>query len=61
MRPIREEQKFVIGLGNPGDGLCPDWNKFSAELLTAEPLENRKIKQDNLFLSVCLLVEIKSV
>ena len=55
--PLVQKNILLLVLATPGmDPAQTDWSEFSAELSTAEPLENRKIKQDNLLLSVCLSV-----
>lgn len=55
--PLGEKNIFLLVLATLGmDAASTDWSEFSAELSTAELLENRKIKQDNLLLSISLSV-----
>ena len=55
--PLGKKSIFLLVSATLGtDPARADWSEFSSELSTAERSENRKIKQDNLPLSICLSV-----
>lgn len=54
---IREEGHLLFAPGEPGDRPCLDLLEMNSLLsYRQQSLENRKIKQDNLLLSICLSV-----